>query len=195
MGMVHNISMVSRTIDDAFEKVDRAQFMPKDVRHLADVDNAVPIGFGQTISQPYTVRLMLEWLDPQPGDKVLDVGSGSGWTTALLSYLVGPKGKVYAVERVPDLLEFGRDNAQRAGIKNAQFFPAGDELGLPEEAPFDRVLVSASADELPQELVDQVKTGGKMVIPVQYDILEISKVSKDEIDIQKHPGFVFVPLL
>lgn len=187
--------MGSELIDEAFEAVDRRQFLPKDARESAEIDAPIPIGHGQTNSQPYTVRVMLEWLDPRPGDKVLDVGSGSGWTTALLSHIVGSKGRVYAVERVPELVEFGRDNVQRAGIKNAEFYPAGDELGLPEEAPYDRVLVSASADQLPQELVEQVKTGGKMVIPVQYDILEISKVSKDKIDIQKHPGFVFVPLL
>lgn len=187
--------MNRESIDRVFEVVDRRDFLPKEHRDFADFDTPLSIDHGQTCSQPYTVRVMLEWLDPQPGDKVLDVGSGSGWTTALLSELVKPMGQVCAVERVPELLEFGRDNAQRVGIKNAQFYPAGDELGLPEEAPFDRVLVSASADELPQELVEQVKTGGKMVIPVNYDILEISKVSKEKIDIKKHPGFVFVPLL
>src|SRR3990167_5795569 len=111
-------------IEEAFEVVDRAKFMPKDVRHLAGYDQAVPIGYGQTISQPYTVSLMLQWLDPQPGDKVLDIGSGSGWTTALLAYLVGPKGKVYAVERIPELVEFGRDNCERFGVKNAYFSTA-----------------------------------------------------------------------
>ena len=169
--------------------------MRSDSRHLADVDNAMPIGHGQTISQPYTVRLMLKWLDPQPGEKILDVGSGSGWTTALLSYLVGSKGKIYAVERIPELLKFGRENNKRFDTKNAQFFPAGKKFGLPEHAPFDRILVSASPDELPQELVEQLKVGGKMVIPVQNDILEITKKSKNDIEIKKHPGFVFVPLI
>ena len=182
-------------IEEAFEVVDRAKFMPKDVRHLAGYDQAVPIGYGQTISQPYTVGLMLQWLDPQPGNKVLDIGSGSGWTAALLSHLVGPKGKIYAAERIPELVEFGRENCERFGVKNAQFSTAGDELGLPEEAPFDRILVSASADEFPEGLMEQLKISGKLVIPIQSDILEITKTSKNSRDVRKHPGFVFVPLL
>ena len=182
-------------IDQAFEVVDRANFVPKELRDAVDIDAPLPIGYGQTNSQPYTVRLMLEWLDPQPGEKILDVGSGSGWTTALLAHLVGAKGWVYAVERIPELVEFGQDNAERTGVKNASFFQAGDEFGLPEEAPYDRILVSASADQLPQELIDQLKVGGKMVIPVQHDILEITKKTKEDLDIKKHGGFAFVPLL
>ncbi len=182
-------------IDEAFEAVDRANFVPRELRESVDIDAPLPIGYGQTNSQPYTVRMMLEWLGAMPGDKVLDVGSGSGWTTALLSHLVGPKGRIYAVERVPELVEFGQENCQRLGIENAHFFTAGNEFGMPDEAPYERILVSASADELPQELVDQLKVGGKMVIPVYEDILEITKKSKSDLDIKKHPGFVFVPLL
>ncbi len=182
-------------ITEAFEAMDRAKFVPEELRSAVDVDAPLPIGYGQTNSQPYTVRLMLEWLNPQPGEKILDLGSGSGWTTALLAYLVGPKGRVYAVERIPELVEFGQENCERTGVKNARFFQAGDEFGLVDEAPFDRILVSASADELPQKLVDQLKIGGKMVIPVQNDILEITKKYKGELNIKRHGGFAFVPLL
>lgn len=179
----------------AFAKFDRSDFVPQEIKSLAHNDWALPIGHEQTVSQPTTVKLMLHWLDVQPGDKVLDVGSGSGWTTALLSDLTGPKGKVFAVELVPELLEFGRNNAQRAGVKNASFYKAGDEYGLPESAPYDRILVSASADKLPEELVSQLKPGGKMVIPIHNTILEISKYQKGKTEIIEHPGFVFVPLL
>jgi protein-L-isoaspartate(D-aspartate) O-methyltransferase len=141
------------------------------------------------------VEMMLQWLAAQPGDKVLDVGSGSGWSTALLSHIVGPKGRVYAVELVPELVKFGRHNAERAGVKNAEFFQAGESYGLPEYAPFDRILVSAAADKLPKELTDQLKSGGKLVIPVHNSIYEISKNKKAEIASTEHPGFVFVPLL
>jgi protein-L-isoaspartate(D-aspartate) O-methyltransferase len=192
---MHNMSAMDDRIEEAFEAVDRAKFMPADVRHLASYDQAVPIGYGQTISQPYTVGLMLKWLNPQPGDKVLDIGSGSGWTTALLVHLVGPKGQVYAVERIPELVEFGRRNVEKAGFKNVEFSTVGEELGLPEEAPFDRILVSASADEFQEELMEQLCVNGKLVIPVQSDILEITKTSKKGRDVRKHPGFVFVPLL
>lgn len=187
--------MSNDKIDRVFEVVDRANFLPTKLRGLAEYDSPIPIGHGQTNSQPFTVRLMLEWLDPRPGEKILDLGSGSGWTAALLSHLVGPKGKIYSVERVPELVEFGRDNVQRLKIKNVEFFQAGEEFGLPDEAPFDRVLVSASADELPHGLIEQLKDGGRMVIPVQDDILVITKKSKDNLEINKHSGFAFVPLL
>jgi protein-L-isoaspartate(D-aspartate) O-methyltransferase len=139
--------------------------------------------------------MKLEWLDARPADKVLDVGSGTGWTTALLSHIVGPKGHVYAVERIPELVEFGRDNAERAGVKNASFYQAGEEYGLPEHAPYDRILVSAAADRVPTELIKQLKPGGKLVIPVHNDILEIKKNPDGKIQTEEHPGFVFVPLI
>lgn len=179
----------------AFAKIDRRNFLPAAVQDLAGADSPVPIGYGQTNSQPTTVELMLEWLDVQPGNKVLDVGSGSGWTTCLISYLTGSKGWVYAVELIPELVEIGRENAERLSIKNASFHQAESIFGLPEYAPFDRILVSASADKLPQELVEQLKPKGKMVIPVQHSVLEISKDSKNRIEVIEHPGFVFVPLL
>jgi len=181
-------------ITGAFEAIDRAQFLPPALREEADVDVPLPIGYGQTNSQPTTVRMMLEWLDPHPGDKVLDVGSGSGWSTALLGYIVRPKGKVYAVERVPELLVFGRSNVKRAGIRNAEFFQASDVFGLSDHAPFDRILVSATAGTLPRELVEQLKTGGKLVIPVGSTIYEITK-TKEGLRTTPHPGFAFVPLI
>src|SRR5665213_784816 len=102
-------------IDEAFRTIQRRDFLPADLQEQAYIDAPIPIGFGQTNSQPSTVRMMLEWLDPQPGDKILDVGSGSGWTTALLSYLVEPNGQVYAVEKIPELVAFGRENCQSIG--------------------------------------------------------------------------------
>lgn len=137
---------------------------------------------------------MLEWLEAQPGDTVLDVGSGSGWTTALLAHIVGPKGRVYAVEKIPELVAFGRDNCERSGIRNARFYEAGKQVGLPEHAPYDRILVSASADWLPSELLDQLKPEGKLVIPVGASILEITKQPDSPPEIREHPGFLFVPL-
>jgi protein-L-isoaspartate(D-aspartate) O-methyltransferase len=182
-------------IAQAFAKYGRSNFVPPEVKDRAQVDAPLPIGYGQTISQPTTVEMMLEWLDAQPGDKVLDVGSGSGWSTALLSHIVGPKGRVCAVELVPELVEFGMDNAERAGVKNATFHQAAETYGLPENGPFDRILVSAAADKVPKELVAQLKPGGKLVIPVHNSIYEISKTQNGEIKSQEHPGFVFVPLI
>lgn len=186
---------MSASIDKAFAEVDRADFVPRRLSLSAESDTPLPIGHGQTISQPRTVRMMLEWLDVQKGDKVLDVGSGSGWTTALLSQIIGRGGEVCAVEIEPDLVELGQNNCERVGINNARFFQAGPELGLPEEAPFDRILVSAAADKLPEELLDQLKTGGKLVVPVGGDILEITKRTGNKYDSEIHNGFVFVPLI
>ena len=178
----------------AFKKTPRQKFLPDYDSYLANNDMALPIGFGQTNSQPYTVQLMLGWLDPEVGDRILDVGSGSGWTTALLANLVGSTGRVYAVEAIPQLVGFGRNNCLKLGLRNVGFYQAGKRLGLPRFAPYDRILVSAAADDVPQELLNQLASGGKMVIPVKNDILEIEKAG-DDIEIIAHPGFVFVPLI
>jgi protein-L-isoaspartate(D-aspartate) O-methyltransferase len=182
-------------IEKAFKNIHRQDFVPEYLRSQAGVDAPLPIGFSQTISQPYTVRLMLEWLDAQAGERILDVGSGSGWTTALLSQIVGLKGKIFAVELIPELVKFGRNNCEEAGVKNAEFFQAGQDYGLPNYSPYDRILVSASAKELPKELLNQLKISGKLIIPVQNDILEITKKSNTDFETITHPGFVFVPLV
>lgn len=182
-------------VDRAFQTVYRSAFVPAALREIADTDEPLPIGYGQTISQPSTVRMMLEWLDVRPGQTVLDVGSGSGWTTALLSTIVGDDGEVYAVERIPELVRFGLDNCEQFGITNAEFFEASDEYGLLEKAPFDRILVGAAAHDLPRTLLFQLKIGGKIVIPVRNNILEITKLTPKKYDTKTHPGFVFVPLV
>lgn len=181
-------------IEQAFNRVPRSNFLPAAMQEQARQNRALPIGFGQTNSQPYTVECMLRWLDPAPGQKILDVGSGSGWTSALLSVIVGEKGTVYAVEKIPELVGFGRENCQRLGLTNVIFFEAGKVLGLPQHAPYDRILVSASAREVPSELLEQLKPFGRLVVPVRNDILEITKTT-GEIETITHSGFVFVPLI
>lgn len=181
-------------VNKALENVNRANFVLPEYLESAFLDIPLPIGEGQTISQPTTVRMMLEWLDAQRGDKVLDIGSGSGWTTALLANIVGKAGKVYAVERIEKLKEFGEKNCQRAGIKNAKFYLADSEIGLKKFAPYDRILVSAAAEELPEELLEQLKINGKIVIPIGSSVFEITKTFKNLKSID-HRGFVFVPLI
>ncbi|HUD07554.1 MAG TPA: protein-L-isoaspartate O-methyltransferase [Candidatus Saccharimonadales bacterium] len=182
-------------IDKAFKRINRQSFVPDHLKDLAIIDGPLPIGYGQTISQPTTVRMMLSWLDIQPGNKILDVGSGSGWSSALLAYLTGPTGQVLAVERIPYLMKLGKANCRKIGISNVEFFKAGKELGLIKYAPYDRILVSAAADKLSESLITQLKIGGKMVIPVRHDILEITKTKSNEYKNISHPGFVFVPLI
>lgn len=186
--------MSNKRIEKAFKKIDRSNFVLPGYEELANFDIALPIGYGQTISEPTTVRLMLEWLDPKPGQAILDVGSGSGWTTALLSTIVGSKGKVFAVEIIPELKEFGEKNCRQLGIKNIEFFVANKNLGFNQFAPYDRILVSASAKEIPRELVEQLKADGKLVLPVGDIVYELKK-GKNDLKIIEHPGFLFVPLI
>lgn len=155
----------------------------------------LPIGFGQTNSQPSTVYQMLAWLQPEPGDKVLDVGSGSGWTTALLAWLVAPKGTVYATEIIPELFVFGKQNCARAGITNVRFEPPRGAAGLPDHAPYDRILVSAAAKRAPDELVQQLAPEGILVIPVRDTIWVIEKNHDGTVTSMPHAGYAFVPLV
>ena len=182
-------------IDEAFKAVHREDFLPEEVRSHAHMDKPFPIGYGQTNSQPSTVRIMLEWLEPHEGQNVLDVGSGSGWTTALLSKLVGKSGEVYAVELIPELVELGRMNCENAGITNVGFFRAGKAFGLPGHAPYDRILVSASASTMPDDLLKQLKSPGRMVVPIKNSIYEVEKSETGDLEIFEHPGFIFVPLV
>jgi protein-L-isoaspartate(D-aspartate) O-methyltransferase len=188
-------------IIEAFSEISRVEFVPPELEDAALADAAFPIGYGQTISQPKTVAIMLELLSPDRGQNILDVGSGSGWTTALLSYIVGSGGRVTAVERIPDLLERGKDNVKkfnylREGNKGIAEFHLGDgRQGFAQNAPYDRILVSASADEPPQILKDQLKIGGVMVIPIKDDVWVLVKKSEIDFEIEKYPGFRFVPLV
>lgn len=181
--------------DEAMKAIPRINFLRPENKGQHAVDAPLPIGFGQTNSQPSTVRRMIEWLDPQPGNSVLDVGAGSGWTAALLSYLVGPTGTVYAVDRIVELLKFAEDNCRNMGVHNVLFFEAGDTYGLPNLAPYDRILVSAAATRLPKTLLDQLKTGGRLVIPTNNSIHVIDKTDGGRYTHKEHPGFVFVPLV
>ncbi|CAH0141363.1 MULTISPECIES: methyltransferase domain-containing protein [unclassified Microbacterium] len=155
-----------RSVRDAFAVIERADFLPDAVRHLADADRPVMIGWDATNSQPSTVFRMLELLAVRPGDRVLDVGSGSAWTTALLAHLAGEEGRVIGVERVPELVEFGRDRLAAAGVIARIERASAGVLGLPASAPFDRILVSADFARMPDALVDQLGEGGRMVAPI-----------------------------
>ena len=181
-------------VDAAFEAVPRADFLPRHARDRASYDGPIDIGHGQTNSQPRTVAAMLRLLAVEPGQRVLDVGSGSGWTTALLAHLVGPTGEVVGVELEPDLVAFGSDNLARTDQPWATIRRAVPGLlGWPEGAPYDRVLVSAEPRELPDELVAQVGDGGRMVIPVGGTMLLVVRHG-DDVEVTRHGGYRFVPL-
>mgnify|MGYP001617912832 CR=1 FL=1 len=182
----------------AFRKIKREDFLPKDMKNSAGLNEALPIGSGQTISQSLTVAFMLEKLNPKPGQKVLDIGSGSGWTSALLAEIVGEEGKVTALEIVPELKNFGEKNASKYNFirkKILKFVLADGSKGFKKEAPYDRILVSASARKLPPALKKQLKANGIIVIPIRNSIWVLEKKSENEFVETEYPGFAFVPLV
>ncbi|WP_332642038.1 protein-L-isoaspartate O-methyltransferase family protein [Aeromicrobium sp.] len=182
-------------IDEVFAAVDRAEFLRPEDRALASVDAPLPIGNRQTNSQPTTVRNMLELLDVHPGAHVLDVGAGSGWTTALLARLVGSSGSVLGVELVPELAMWGADNLAKQETTWASIRPADpDVLGAPDAAPFDRILVSASARKLPDSLVEQLGVDGVMVVPVGHAMTRVRRTAEGLVT-TTHGAYSFVPLV
>lgn len=178
--------------------VSRRDFLPADQQRHSERDAPLPIGYGQTNSQPTTVRQMLELLDVQRGDLVLDVGCGSGWTTALLAWLTGPAGHVWGVERVPALAAFAAANVHTAGMPWAQVSQAlPGLLGLPAHAPYERILVSAQAQSLPGALVDQLAPGGVLVVPVAGRMLRVRAGvgGSSGPSVEEHGWYRFVPLV
>lgn len=201
--LIENGVLKTPAIIDAFKSIDRAKFVPEDMRAFVYVDEALSIGQGQTISQPYTVAFMLELLEPKPGDRILDIGSGSGWQTSLLAYIVGGPpaggGKIYAMEVVPELCKFGKAN-----VKSFNFIETGRvewkcqdaSKGFPEKAPFDKIIAAAAIQgEIPQEWKDQLKVGGRIVAPVKNSIWLFVKKGENDFETTEYPGFVFVPFV
>jgi len=185
-------------IIDAFRKIDRIDFVPENLKNEAYVNAPLPIGYGQTISQPLTVAFMLELLEPKTGDKILDVGSGSGWQTALLAEITGKNGKVFGVEIVPELKEFGEKNVEKYGFIStgvAKIILGNGSLGLKNEAPFDKIIAGAMATAIPRELLDQLKIGARLVMPQGGSVWLIIKKSQDKFEEHEYPGFAFVPLV
>lgn len=160
--------LMTRGINDArvlaaMAKVPREEFVPPDSRAASYEDGPLPIGYGQTISQPYIVAFMTEQLRPKPSDRVLEVGTGSGYQAAILAELVS---EIYSIEIVESLAKSAEVTLQRLGYKNVHVKVGDGYKGWPEEGPFDAIIVTCAPDKVPQPLVDQLKNGGRMVIPV-----------------------------
>jgi protein-L-isoaspartate(D-aspartate) O-methyltransferase len=181
-------------VTSAFQAFPRTGFLPRSQRRMASYDGPLAIGHGQTNSQPRTVEAMLRLLRVEPGQRVLDVGSGSGWSTALLAHLTGDLGQVLGVEIEADLVQFGGKNLAATHQPWASIHQAEPgTLGLPDRAPFDRILVSAEPRALPDELVEQLCPGGRMVIPVYGTMLVVVR-HEDSVEVTRHSGYRFVPL-
>ena len=180
-------------IIDAFRKVPREEFVEQEYRKQAYVNEPLPIRAGQTISQPLTVAAMTEALQPQKGQKILEIGAGSGYQTAILAEVVRSTGKIITLERKRELAVFARENLKNCGYKNVLVLHSDGKNGYPKEAPYDRVIVTASANEVPKALIDQLKKGGKLVIPVGNEMMLLEK--NNELKKTFLGNYVFVPLL
>ena len=188
----------SEKILDAFSKVKREDFIPKNIKAMAYEDTALPIGHGQTISQPYTISVMLSLLDLKRGQKVLEIGSGCGYVLALLSEIVGEQGKVYGLEIVKELAEKSKKNLGK--YDNIKVYNRNGSKGLPEKTPFDSVIISAAMRNIPEEIMSQLKNRGILVAPkgsrFEQEIIAIQRKSSSEFEmIKRLPGFVFVPFI
>lgn len=204
-------------IIEAFLKIDRADFMPENSKSLAYIDEALAIGQNQTISQPYTVAFMLELLKPKAGEKIMDIGFGSGWQAALLAYIVSKSGKtsdvdrktsdveedlrigkIYAVERISELCQFGRSNIAKYNFLEKgiiEWFCQDASDGLPQYAPFDKIIAAASVEKIPQSWQEQLKIGGRLVLPIKNSIWLFIKKSLKNFTSREYPGFAFVPFI
>lgn len=190
-------------IIEAFKNIDRVDFVPEEYKDEVYINAPLPIGFGQTISQPLTVAFMLELLQPKEGDKILDVGAGSGWVSCLLAQVVGNLssmgGKIIGIERISELKEMAVRNISKYNYieKGIVEIILGDGAkGCKKEAPYDKIIAGAAAEaDIPEEWKKQLKIGGRIVAPIGHNIAVIDKISKNEYSKREYFGFSFVPLI
>ncbi len=195
----------SEKVKRAMLEVPRELFVPEPYRRYAYADTPLPIGMGQTISAPHMVALMCELLELDEGMKVLEIGTGSGYHAAVIAEIVAPKGsnnpgKVYTIERIPELAEFARRNLEKAGYLDRVVVLVGNgTLGYPKEAPYDRILVTAAAPDIPEPLIEQLKVKGKLVIPVGPKYMQylyiVEKIDEGKVRATKSIPCMFVPLI
>ncbi len=184
----------SRVID-AFLKIERHKFMPEKLRGSAYADYPIPIGEGQTISQPYIVALMTECLDLSGNEKILEIGTGSGYQAAILAEL---SGRVYSIERFPSLAKTAESLLRDLGYSNIKIKVGDGTLGWTEEAPFSRIIITAAAPQVPLPLTEQLSEDGKMVLPLGEafsQVLTVVKKEKGQLKTKSICGCVFVPLV
>jgi len=186
-----------KKVEDAFRNIPRHEFVPSSELDYAYYNEPLPIKKNQTISQPAVVSRMTEWLDVRQGQKVLEIGTGSGWQTAILSYLVG-QGIVYSVEIKPELVKFAQENLEKLGINNVHIILSDGSIGYSKASPYDRIMITAACTEIPLPLLDQLADGGLLIAPVgdsSQSLVLLQKTRKGIIEIKNESHYVFVPLL
>src|SRR3989344_6658635 len=188
----------TQSVIGAFQAVDRKDFVPADLADKAYANEALPIGEKQTISQPLVVAFMLEILGVKAGEKILEVGTGSGWKTALLASLVGKDGEIISIERIELLSERAKANLSKYGVVESgvvELVVGDGSRGYPEQAPYDKIIAAAAADKFPEVWKEQLKIGGRIVTPVGNSIFVVDKITKDRFEQKEYFGFSFVPLV
>ena len=191
----------SHNIKDALENIDRIDFVGDKNEPYAYYDEALPIGHGQTISQPFTVVFMLELLGPRKGDIIMDVGSGSGWQSCLLAHIVGEKGFIHAIEVIPKLSKIGQENSLKYPTicNQIKFYCQSAEPGIQDvlesNGGFDKIICAAEIKEVPQSWREQLKINGVMVYPKGGGVYKETKIADGEFESEYYPGFIFVPFI
>jgi len=187
---------------EAFQKIDRRKFVLEEYEAEAYGNFPLPIGYGQTTSQPFTVAFMLEALNPAVGEKILEIGTGSGWQTAILAEMVGDEGKVTGIERIPELKKMSEANLDEYSFvedEKVVLVVADGSKGAPQElvppGGFDKIIAAASGKNIPEEWKSQLKIGGRIVAPVENKVVVVDKISEKDYKMTEYPGFAFVPLI
>lgn len=194
--LIEDGTLKSEKIKNALLKVDRVGFVPPFIQNLAYDDTALPIAEGQTISQPTTVVFMLELLHLKSGDKVLDIGAGSGWTSCLLGEVVGEKGTVFAYEINRIVGNFGLENIKKFGANNVNYKIGNAADFWEEHAPYDRIHAGAAFEKVPRELLLHLKVGGIFIGPTKgHEIRKITRIAENKFQEEIYPGFTFVPFI
>jgi len=184
-------------VESAFRNIPRHEFVPTSELDSAYYNEPLSIIKNQTISQPGVVSRMTEWLDIKDGQKILEIGTGSGWQTAILSYLVGT-GIVYSIERHPELVKFARENLEKFRLYNTHVILGDGSLGYPQASPFDRIIITAACTKIPLPLLEQLAENGLIIAPVgdsSQSLVLLKKTSKGIIEIKNQSHYIFVPLL
>lgn len=183
---------IKKEIIEAIDKIPRELFVPEEYKDQAYEDYPLPIGYEQTISQPSLVAQMIQYLELKKGEKVLELGTGSGWNASLIAYIINP-GKIFTIERIEKLANFAKNNIKKVGLKNTKVIHADGSKGYKKEAPFDAIIITANCDEYPKNLYPQLKKGGILLAPINNELVRIRK--NKQIEIEKLGGVIFVPLL
>jgi protein-L-isoaspartate(D-aspartate) O-methyltransferase len=190
-------ALKTEKIIEAFRKVPRHLFVPPEQVEFAYTDIALPTVKDSTISQPYTVALMTEFLEPKEGDKILEIGTGSGWQACLLSHIVGRKGKIVTIEIDKDVYKFGKENVGKLGVENVIVILGDGSKGYEKEAKYDGCMLTAGCPEIPKKILEQTKVGGRIVAPIglhEQRMIVVKKISEKKFEEVDMGSFVFVPL-